>query len=129
MAGSVRDGDLVTVCPISFESIRRGDVVLCRGADGQPLVHRVIRTWKGPRGAGGIQTKGDAVKRADARITRDMLVGKIIRVERARADAPSRVIRLDSLPGRCAGLCRAWIGFLGVALRSRWRRLLARAGV
>jgi hypothetical protein len=66
----IRDGDAVRVGPPGSR-LRRGEVVLCRGAHGELLLHRVVRV-------GGLQvvTRGDAATGDDAPLPRSSVIGR-----------------------------------------------------
>jgi len=75
----IRTGDLVFVRRLDYEQARRGDVVVFE-RDARLFVHRVIRVERS--GEHVIVTKGDALDRVDAPVTRAEFLGRVIRVHR-----------------------------------------------
>lgn len=78
MSPFVRDGDVITVSPLSGASPRRGDVVaFVRPGMEKLVVHRVV----GKRGHSYL-IKGDSTPEADGLIPEANVLGRVIRVER-----------------------------------------------
>jgi signal peptidase I len=80
MYPTIRDGDAITVAPVAFDDVVRGDLLLCR-QDQRVIAHRVI----------GITTRdsmrifelrGDAKAACDAPVAADAVVGRVIAVHR-----------------------------------------------
>ncbi|MDO4556416.1 MAG: S24/S26 family peptidase [Lachnospiraceae bacterium] len=90
-----RKKDLVTIVPL-FRSLKKGDIVLFRSAEGSYVVHRI---WK-IRGK-QLQTFGDNCWKADAWIDRSQVYGLVIKVKRN-----NREWMLDTLLSRNLG--RLW---------------------
>jgi signal peptidase I len=86
----IRSGDLVFVRKFAFEQVSRGDVILFERGE-RLFVHRVLRDGKsGARRvsnhagelAANLTTKGDALDREDAPVSRAEFLGRVIRVHR-----------------------------------------------
>ena len=80
MSGFLRDGDRLSVEPVSFEQVRCGDVIVFgeEGACGWEVVHRVQELT--PQ---GLVTRGDRSKMQDSGfVTADRLVGRLAEYER-----------------------------------------------
>ena len=84
MRPAVRDGDRVTVAPLSAGGPRPGDIV----AFADPVtdgvrVHRVVAVE-----AGRFVLKGDNAPEPDGAFARDELLGVVVRLERGGRDRP-----------------------------------------
>ncbi len=76
MSPTIRDGDLVTVEPLSAR-LRRRDVYLYQ-RDGRPIVHRLVGTH--PKG--NLIMRGDACRSDDSPVSQAQLLGRVISIER-----------------------------------------------
>lgn len=107
----VRDGDHVTIQ--GTKAIRRGDVILYENAGGQAVLHRVLRVAsRDAWGAVDLIVAGDAETRQCDRVSRAMVLGRAVKIER-----DGRV--LD--PARQRPLALAW-QVLRLP-RQKWARL------
>jgi hypothetical protein len=100
MAPGLRDGDFVTIAPLSGEDARFGDLVLFRNASGVLILHRVVRRWRTVTGTRRIQTRGDATVKLDASIDPVRVLGRVRQIERsgtARVDLDSMGERLRAI--------------------------------
>lgn len=79
MEPAIRDGDDLTVAPVSIESVRRGDVLLYR-AGGRLMAHRVIGRVRGPEGV--LRVCGDAPSWEEEQVPRGDVLGRVVAVER-----------------------------------------------
>lgn len=93
----VRDGDVLLVKPIDPQSIRLGDVVLCKNQAEQAVVHRVICKRQEPDGL-AYQVKGDQSVQPDGWLPVGCVYGKLIGIERdgQSIEMDKRQIRLLS---------------------------------
>jgi len=96
----LRPGDILWVCRTNFRQTSPGMVVLF-AREGRLIVHRVIRKHAMASGPGLI-TKGDFVPQADAPVTAEELLGRVVWIQRGK-----RQIDLDSSPQRVGGLLLA----------------------
>lgn len=99
MRGTFCPDDRLLIEPVPLATIRPGDVVAFRTADGRPqsqeLVHRVINVR-----SGGLATRGDNSRKADSElVTAGALIGRVTCIER---DGRRRRIRIGAI-----GLLRA----------------------
>ncbi len=78
MAPFIRDGERVTVRPLRGAP-RRGHVVLAARADGEVLLHRIVR-----RERGVLITRGDALGTEDAPLRPEEVCGRVVRVSGRR---------------------------------------------
>ncbi len=116
MHPSIRDGDAVTVSPLSGAGPTTGDVVaFVHPGTGGVRVHRVVKA-----GAGKYVVKGDNALGPDCAVPRDMILGLVVRVERG-----GRVRRLGPA-FRSAALARLSRSFWFTRLLRRARRTFAR---
>lgn len=75
MAPFIADNDLVQVAPVN-DSVRVGDVVLCRTGNDELLLHRVAAVRQG-----GIVTRGDASGEADpGLVPLNAVLGRVVKV-------------------------------------------------
>ncbi len=78
MSPFIKDGDVVTVRPLSGAAPRTGDVVaFLLPSTGRTAVHRVVGA-----GAEGYFVKGDNTLEADGIVPLDKIMGIVVRVER-----------------------------------------------
>jgi signal peptidase I len=78
MTPFVRDGDIVTLAPLSGAPVRRGEVVaFMRPETNKLVIHRVV----GQQGD-ALLIQGDNVHKADGPIPSDHILGRVTRVER-----------------------------------------------
>ena len=78
MSPFVRDGDVITVSPLSDTSPRLGDVVaFIRPESGKLAVHRVVGKWDG-----SYLIRGDSAPDSADLIPRANVLGRVTRVER-----------------------------------------------
>jgi len=74
----VRNGDVLTLAPLSGRKIQIGDIVACEEPVSRKLiVHRVVRKKEK-----GYLVKGDNSYKADGCVQRDSIYGRVVRVER-----------------------------------------------
>ena len=112
----IQDGDVVTVGPLAAGGPRTGDVVaFVHPVTGGVRVHRVVRIDHG-----SYLLKGDNAIADDGTLTRDALLGLVVRIERG-----GRARRLGSAL-RSAALARLSRSFWFTRLARRARRTFAR---
>jgi len=84
----VRDGDIVTVAPLTASRPKPGDIAaFVHPEAGGVRLHRVVKVE-----AGRYLLKGDNALDVDGALTRDMILGLVVRLERqgrARSVGPS----------------------------------------
>jgi signal peptidase I len=89
MQPTIRDGEVVTVEPLSPSDVRKGDIILYRRGEGL-IAHRVIRIMKGPGTArssaiasyGMFVLRGDASTACDLPVEPGQVLGRVVAVER-----------------------------------------------
>jgi signal peptidase I len=69
-------GDLLTIQALSFDQVQAGDVVLF-AREGRFFIHRVLRKLE-MGGHGRLVTRGDAMPDADAPVSEEELLGKVV---------------------------------------------------
>jgi hypothetical protein len=109
MTPFIRDGDVVEVQPIGASTIRCGDVVLYRNGGDHVIVHRVIRLDE-EDGRTMLVTRGDALACADGPISRELVLGRVVALERE-----GRPIKVNTGLPRILG--RLWIGLAPLSQR------------
>lgn len=115
MSPLIKDGDLVTIAPVSRSGPRSGEIAaFVHPATGKVAVHRIVR-----RAEGRFVARGDNAGMEDGTFSADRILGVVTKVERAgRRIGPSgrrigRAIAFLSLTGGLAwglGLLRRLIG-------------------
>ena len=114
MLPTIWPGDQLTIRHRSFEQVLPGDVVLF-ARDGRFFIHRVLRRLEldsNPQ----LLTRGDAMPDADAPVSAEELLGKIVGI----ATQPGRELPVP----RCSRV-RRWVG-LALAYSARLRSLALR---
>jgi signal peptidase I len=103
MYPAIRDGEVVDLAPVDVQTIRRGDVLLCRLGPGA-VAHRVIGIDRTTRPI-GILLRGDAAFDSDAPLTEEDVLGQVIATTRSGVRR-----RLDTPTARLVGpvVARAW---------------------
>ena len=109
MYPTIRDGELITVGPVTADQVVRGDVLLCRhGA--RVLAHRVVAVT----GAGServLSLRGDAKGACDAPVGMSDVIGKVVSVCRNGRAIPlsGRVARLRHRARTAASRAKAFV--------------------
>ena len=121
----LRPGDILWVCRTTFRRISPGMVILF-AREGKLIVHRAIRKQAGAFGP-KLLTKGDCVAHADAPVTPDELLGRVVWIQRGK-----RQIDLEASPQKFGGLLLARVSpfarfWLPAARKAK--RLLIAAGI
>jgi len=112
----IKDGDVVTVRPLSGSEPRTGDVVAFADPGGDRVrVHRIVTA-----GNGAYRLKGDHDSGEDGVFSRDAILGRIVRVERG-----GRAVRLGPAL-RSPALARLSRSFWLTGLFRRARRVFSR---
>jgi len=103
MSPTIRLGDIVTLRPIRFENIKKGNVVACRinPSDSTLTLHRVIKRKKN-----FIVTKGDASRYGDPPTTNENIFGKARLIERN-----GRIINLETRYHHLSSHFIAWFSW------------------
>lgn len=70
----LRDNDFVVVKKTAPESLRRGNIIVYRGKDGQHIVHRLVKKEKGET----FRLKGDGYNLCAESVNGDSIAGKAI---------------------------------------------------
>ncbi|MBD3239374.1 MAG: hypothetical protein GF331_02225 [Chitinivibrionales bacterium] len=68
----LRPGDRVAVEPVDPSTLRRGQIAVFRGDDGEEIIHRVVST------KGCIVTRGDNAGRSDGIVEPGRLIGLVV---------------------------------------------------
>lgn len=124
MAPFLRGGEIVTIRKVASSSLRRGDLIFFRTADGSPVIHRVVRTLGGTTRA--LQTSGDALLALDAPVGPADILGKVCIVERPDGQGGFRRLDLESARWRAVNGLIALGGLAAAALYSALARLAGR---
>ncbi|MBN1510513.1 MAG: S24/S26 family peptidase [Phycisphaerae bacterium] len=97
----VRDGDTLTVEPVTTAAPRPGDIVFLKSATGNILVHRVVR-----RAADRVITRGDGSLLTDEPVPMSQVIGRVVVIQRGE-----RTIQVSRAWRRVTGLVwmRLWI--------------------
>jgi len=84
MLPSVWPGDLLTVRRQSFSEFRRGQIVLYErvaGENAQLVAHRIV-DCSGDRSGRQLITRGDSLRRNDAPVHEDQILGRVVSISR-----------------------------------------------
>jgi signal peptidase I len=113
MHPAIRDGERITIAPVSEREVRRGDILLYRKGRGV-IAHRVRRVKMESDSTRRFILRGDASVTSDEPVAAEQILGRVVAVERQG--------RTITLAGRRARLrCRLNEG------RARIRKLAALA--
>jgi signal peptidase I len=82
MAPFLRGGEILTLRRVPGDSLKRGDLVLCRKGDGAALLHRIISKWRSGGGRATFVTKGDGLGSTDGPVGEEEILGKACFLER-----------------------------------------------
>ncbi|MEW6358021.1 MAG: signal peptidase I [Planctomycetota bacterium] len=124
MAPFLRDGDIVTLRAVPFSSLRWGDVIFFRNAEGLAVMHRIVR-WRRRGGAALVQTAGDAAACLDPPVSEGNVLGKVRLVERQRDGLGGR--RIDMQAGRWRAM-NSFLALVSLA-RAGLRRMRRKLGI
>lgn len=83
MLPTIWPGDRLTVRAIQFDDVASGDVILFTRED-RFFIHRVLRKCDSTGGSTGpsLVTRGDSMREADAPVSPEELLGKVVSVSR-----------------------------------------------
>jgi hypothetical protein len=81
MHPAIREGETITVRPVSPSTIRRGDIILYRWQQGV-IAHRVVGIEKAVGGEFRLLTRGDAAGAQVEPVAPDQVLGKVVAAER-----------------------------------------------
>ena len=102
MYPTIKDGEAVTVEPISPNNVRCGDIVLYK-SDHRVIAHRIVGVRKREGGPLSFILRGDASESCDEPVRADEILGKVISVER-----DGRNINLTSRRSKLLRVARAY---------------------
>ena len=117
MAPLIRDGDVLTVEPVSMEALRVGDIVFHRAGPGRLVAHRVV-TRDVENAELTLTTRGDALLGPGERVRADDVLGRVVELQRG-----NRLVCLDQGWRRVVGVLWARLS----PLPARLARLVSRA--
>jgi signal peptidase I len=93
MRPAIEDGDVITVEPVTDDSIKQGDIVLYHSRFDTAVIHRVVRVERS-NSERAVVTRGDAASHSDGPVPIHRVLGRVKLVERAgeriRIVAPKR---------------------------------------
>jgi hypothetical protein len=81
MHPAIREGEPITVRPVSPSAVRRGDIILYRWQQGV-IAHRVVGIETGVGGDFRFMTRGDAAGAQVEWVAPDQVLGKVVLTER-----------------------------------------------
>ena len=96
MHPSIRDGEAITVIPISPVEVRRGDIVFYR-CNGNVFAHRVVSIEKQQEDALRFTLRGDALGSPDETVANHQILGKVVSVERGGHSVDPYTLRAEAL--------------------------------
>jgi len=80
MHPTIRDGELITVAPVSTADVARGDLLLCRHR-GRVIAHRIV-SIAGDGGDRRFELRGDGQRASEVFVGADDIVARIVAVRR-----------------------------------------------
>jgi hypothetical protein len=81
MHPAIREGETITVRPVSPSAVRRGDIILYRWQQGV-IAHRVVGIEKAVGGDFRLMTRGDAAGAQVEPVAPDQVLGKVVAADR-----------------------------------------------
>ncbi len=84
MQPTIRDGEIITVAPVSPAALKRGDIALYRFRSGVQA-HRVVQVRPGKGGGRSFILRGDAPGSPDETVPADQILGKAVALQRGPA--------------------------------------------
>jgi phage repressor protein C with HTH and peptisase S24 domain len=119
MAPFIKNGDIVTIRPLTGAPPRTGDVVaFLYPGTARVAVHRIVR-----KKSGRYSLKGDNVPEGDGSLPVDRILGTVSRVERDGA-----TVRLGGRPSAAAFASLSRLGVLAKAVRAARRSGIRKSG-
>ncbi len=83
MTPFIRSGDVISVEPVSENSLTIGTIVLCKSNQSKIVAHRVVKRHV-KNGQIFLSLRGDALLRPDQTVTIDQVMGKITGIQRGQ---------------------------------------------
>ena len=96
MHPTIRDGEAITVVPVSPLKVRRGDIVFYR-CNGNVFAHRVVLIEKQEEDALRFTLRGDALGSPDESVASHQILGKVVSVERGGHSVDLYTLRAEVL--------------------------------
>jgi signal peptidase I len=90
------DGETLTIGRVSCCSLHRGDLILFRGQDDRPVLHRILQKRKSGDGTFYFLTKGDALTTFDGEIHEENVLGRVLLIERTLPSGKTRHMDMTS---------------------------------
>jgi signal peptidase I len=109
----IRNGDILEVQPVSGDTCRRGDVLLCKFEGQRIVAHRVI-SIQGGKGQRSLVMKGDSALCKDGITNYEQVLGRVVSLERE-----GKEIRIDSTKHRLSAL--VWNYLAPYSYRLYWK--------
>lgn len=114
----IRSGATLTISPVRAEHLRVGDVVVFKGRDAAPVIHRLVAIRRDAGGSAVLQTKGDATVMLDEPVRPEQVLGRVTKIEEGGS-----VVNLDAAFQRAMGGLRARLTLAKSRLLLGWSRL------
>ena len=96
MHPTIRDGEAITVVPVSALEVRRGDIVFYR-CNGNVFAHRVVGVENHEEDALRFTLRGDALGAPDESVASHQILGKVVSVERGAHSVDLYTLRAEIL--------------------------------
>lgn len=96
MVPFLKGGEILTIRRVSYNSLRRGDLILFRSKYDSPVLHRIIRIKPSYDKAYIFHTKGDASRLPDDPVHQNEVMGKVCKVQKNSYDAGPENIDMES---------------------------------
>jgi signal peptidase I len=96
MHPTIRNGEAVTVVPVSPLEVRQGDIVFYR-CNGNVFAHRVVGIEKQEEDALRFTLRGDALGSLDESVANHQILGKVVSVERGGHSVDPYTLRAEAL--------------------------------
>ena len=96
MAPFLPTGAMVTLKKVPCASLRRGDLILFKGCQGLPRLHRIVRRGRTSDGSMAFQTKGDALIAFDEPVQGHHVLGQVSKIEKVSSKGGATTLNMES---------------------------------
>jgi signal peptidase I len=109
MHPTIREGETITVRPVSPSAVRRGDIILYRWQQGV-IAHRVVGIENAVGGGLRLMMRGDAAGARVEPVAPDQVLGKVVAAERngRRVDLYGIRSKVQRILHPIASRCKQW---------------------
>lgn len=112
----LKGGEMLTIQPASSALLKRGDLILYRNRQGEPMLHRIIKIRKSQDRTIIFHTKGDALRALDEPVEQSAVLGKVSEIEKTCHSGCIKTINIGSFLWRSLNYSNALVQQLNISL-------------